>query len=253
MKSILRTLKLILTKRIAQPEKLDGMDKYSVLVTGASKGIGLAIAETLLVSGARVGLMARSFEEDLSGLVDTHKDNIILITGDVTNESDVSMAVEQICDSFGSLDVLINNAGSFSEKPVEDLEGAELDRVIDTNVKSLFLTAKYAVPVMKSNKAGLIINIGSKISRNTNVAPNKTLYATSKYAVEGFSNALRKELKPFGIRVTCLMPATVNTFISAKAGNFLSPYRVAQVVSMLIYFKDVDFENFVIKSVHQDI
>ncbi len=110
---------------------------------------------------------------------------------------------------------------------------------------------KYVLPEMKKKKDGFVINIGSKISRNTSVKANKVLYATSKYAIEGMSLALNNELKEFGIRVTCLMPGTANTFLSLSANDFLSPYRIGEVVAMLIKLKDIDFENLVIKSKRQ--
>ena len=105
---------------------------------------------------------------------------------------------------------------------------------------------------MKRKKRGCIVNIGSKISRNTLVGANKTLYATTKYAIEGFSFALNRELKLCGIRVACLMPGTVNTFPSLAAKNYLSPYQVAEMIVLIIRSESIDFESVVFKSWRQD-
>jgi len=106
---------------------------------------------------------------------------------------------------------------------------------------------------MKKQKSGTIINIGSKISRNSKVEAKKTLYTLTKYAVEGFSFALNRELRPFGIRVVCLMPGTVNTFFSRKYKDFMSTYDVAEIVNFIIKMDQVDFESVVFKSKRQDI
>src|SRR5438034_6267671 len=141
----------------------------------------------------------------------------------------------------------------FLHKPVDDVSSAEFDRIVSANIKGMFLMTKEVLPYMKKRREGYIINIGSKISHNTNVAPNKVLYAMTKHAVEGFSFALNKELKSFGVRVTCLMPGTVSTFLSLKSKEFLSPSQIALIVSHIIKMKDIDFESIILKSVKQDI
>jgi short-subunit dehydrogenase len=224
-----------------------------VLVTGASRGIGEAISRVLLEEGASLVVVARSKRELEAKFPDTSGASVLRIAADVTSESDVAHAVQEAIAKYGKIDVLVNNAGMFLEKPVDQITSEELNSLIQTNIAGVVRMTGAVVSHMKKNGGGLIINIGSKISHNTNVLPNKTLYAMTKYAVEGFSSALRNELRPFGIRVTCLMPGTVNTFFSLKGGNYLHPRHVAQVISMIIRLSDIAFEDFVIKSKNQDI
>lgn len=224
-----------------------------IIITGASKGIGYAVAEVLLKAGCKVVLIARSRSDiklHFSG-VDTK--NILQISADVTSEKDMDDVIKKTVSHFGKIDVLINNAGQNIEAPLDEVSVDDFSKILDTNVKGVFIACKKVLPIMKLQKGGTIINIGSKISHNTNISPNKVVYATSKYALEGFTFALNKELKKCGIRAICLMPGTVNTFISRGIDKFMSPYDVASVVLMVLKLKNIDFEGLVFKSVKQDI
>lgn len=196
-------------------------------------------------------MISRNIEElkaDFLGV-----DNVLLINADLTNESDLDKAIELILKRFGKIDVLVNNAGINIHKSIENVTKNEFESVINLNLTAVFMLCKKVIPLMKTQKSGLIINIGSKISHNTNVGPNKVTYAASKYALEGFSLALSKELYSFNIRVSCLMPATINTFLSKKAKDFMSPYDIASVVIMLIKFNKISFESVVFSSSKQNI
>ncbi len=229
-----------------------GIKNEVVIITGASRGIGKALAEVLYKNGARLVLIARGgFSQANSQEFDSKR--VLLIKADITRQVDIKGVIRKTLKKFEKVDVLINNAGQFIDRPLEKTSAEEYESVIATNIKGTFLMAKAVIPYMKKQRDGLIVNVGSKISRNTNVSPNKVLYATSKYAVEGFSFALNKELKPFGIRVTCLMPGTVNTFASLKSRQYLSPYDVAELILMIIKFKNIDFESIVFKSKAQNI
>ena len=226
-----------------------------VVVTGASRGIGKAICDLLLEQGARVVAISRDIDNLKRSLGGQKYLNskILLIKCDITSEGQVTSAFATILKKFQKIDVLINNAAVNSHKAISETTLQEFNQLMDTNIKGIFLTCRAAIPVMKEKKDGLIINIGSKISHNTNVGPNKVLYATSKYAVEGFTYALRSELSSFGIRVTCLMPGTVNTFISRRVRQFLSPFDVANLVLMILKFKEINFESILFKSKRQEI
>ncbi len=230
--------------QVISPESKD-LHNTVIVVTGGSSGIGKAIAEIATSQGATVVVIARH--------VDENKADGLCIKADIRNKAEVELAVQTILKKYGKIDVLINNAGIFLDKEFEKITETEYDSIINTNLKGTFFVAQAVVPSMKQHKSGTIINIGSKISHNTNVASRKVLYATTKYAIEGFSYALYKELCPFGIRVSCVMPGTVNTFVSLKSKDYLPPHELAFFIITMIKLKQVDFEGVVLKSVHQNI
>ncbi len=222
-----------------------------VVITGASKGIGKSTAEILLSRDAKVVVMSRDGKELEKTFI--NKKNCLIISGDVSSENDCKRVFNKTIEAFGKIDVLINNAGIFKGNFIENMSEKDWDALMSVNLKGVFLMSKSVISEMKKNKKGLILNIGSKISHNRNIESQKVAYATTKYAVEGFSYALGNELKPFGIRVSCLMPATVNTFRSLDPGRYLSQYKLAEIISMLIKHEDVHFESIILKSVRQDI
>lgn len=227
------------------------LDDHVVIITGATGNIGKALTEGLYKKGASLTLVSRNISKPKD--VNWDPQRILLLNADCTAEEDVDSIVQETIKKYGKIDVLINCAGQFLNKPFNETSVKDYESVLDNNLKSTFLMSKAVIPVLRKNKDGLIINFGSKISHNTNITPHKVLYAAAKYAVEGFSFALNKELKPYGIRVVCLMPATVQTFVSLHPENYLSPYDVASIVLMIIKFKDIDFESIVFKSVKQNI
>lgn len=230
----------------------DDLTGKVIVLTGARKGIGHAIATVLLAEGASVVLVGR----DIDGLKKEFKnksEKTLFIKGDVTQESDCKKIVAETVKKYNKIDVLINNVGNFFGSTVETIDEKKWDAMMEVNVKGMFLMSKHTVPVMKKNESGLIVNMGSKVSHNTNVSPHMTVYAAAKYAVEGFSLALEKELQPFNIRVSCIMPATVNTVMSLNAKNQLSTYRIGQVISLLIKLDTVTFQSIILKSKNQEI
>lgn len=253
IKNLKKTFSLMLANKVIASQPLAELTGKVVLITGANKGIGYAIFEELYQSECKVALFVRNKEKLSDILLDKKGENILIVEGDVRNFADCTKAVQETVSHFGKLDVLINNAGTFIEKPLEETTHEELAKMIETNLNGVIQTSIEASKIMKKQKSGTIINIGSKISHNTNIMPNKTLYAATKYGVEGFSFALNKELKAFGCRCVCLMPGTVNTFFSIQSGNYMPPQRVAQIVAQVIKFEDIDFEGIVFKSVKQEI
>lgn len=233
-------------------ESSNDLNGHVIIITGASRGIGKATAEILYNEGASLVLISRHLSNLEKAFLDFDRERTLLLAGDVTQENDANKIIKETMNKFGKVDVLINNAGIFIEKPIEETSLEEFEALMGTNVKGPFLMSKAAIPEMKKKKDGLILNIGSKISHNTNILPNRVLYATSKYAIEGMSNALNRELKKSGIRTTCLMPGPVINYFSLEGKDFLSPYSIGQVISTIIKYKDVDFENFVIMSKKQD-
>ncbi len=234
---------------ITKTNDLEGM---VIVVTGASRGIGNIIAKRLLKSGAAVVAVSRNKKELTASFVSSGT-MLMILQGDVTKKEDVEKIIETVITKYGKIDVLINNAGKIISKRFEHISLEDFNEVMDVNLKGMFLMSQSAIPFMKKKKQGFIINIGSKISHNTNVAPGMTLYAASKYAVEGFSFALNKELKQTGVRVSCLMPGTVNTYFSKSSYEYLNPRDLASLVTLMINHKNIDFESMVFKSIRQDI
>lgn len=210
-----------------------------IVVTGGTGGIGKAICKVLSRKGATVVSVSR-YGDNTPGLYS--------LKVNITKKSEVEKALSAIFKKYGKIDVLVNCAGIVTFKEFGLTTEEDYDEVMDTNVKGVFLMSAGVVVYMKKKKKGLIINIGSKISHNTHVAPKKVLYATSKYAIEGFSLALGRELKKDGIRVTCLMPGTVNTFISFKSRQYLTAENVGFVIAMIIIMEHVDFDSILMKS-----
>jgi 3-oxoacyl-[acyl-carrier protein] reductase len=240
---------------ILEPYIQENVKNKVVIVTGASKGIGLAVTEVLLNQGAKVIGIARNFdqmEKNLSKYL-TSKYTLELMKCDITNPDEVSNTIKFVLRKFKKIDVLINNAGIFQEIPIEKVANKQINEIIDTNIKGTIYFCRQVISQMKIQQSGFIINIGSMITKNSHIESNKSLYALTKYAIEGFSNALNHELFPDGIKVTCLLPATVNTFFSRKSKTYLNPYNLGQIICMMISMPNIDFKNLVIKSIKQDL
>lgn len=236
-------------KIIISPD--DNLKGKVIILTGASKGIGNSTAEVLLKNGALLTLVARHTSE----LKKTYSNNpnCLVMSADIRSRSDCKKVARKTFETFGRINVLINNAGVFLKDNLENISEEQYDLIMNTNIKGMFSMSSAVIPFMKKDKRGLIINMGSKISHNTNVRARMVLYATTKYAIEGFSYALGRELKPFGIRVTCLMPGTVRTFRSFNASQYLSPYRLGEIISTLVKYDDIHFESIILKSYKEEI
>ena len=219
---------------MAESRSLSG--KVAV-VTGGSRGIGLATARTLLEQGASVAI---------TGLAQSHLDaagealgaagRLLPIRADVRKYGDVERALADASAKFGGIDVLINNAGVGVFKPVSDMSADEWHQVIDTNLSGVFYCCHAVLPMMKTRGGGWIINVSSLASRNA--MPNGAAYCASKSALNAFSEALMQEVRYDGIRVACVLPGSVNTgfgsLSNTKSDWALSPDDVAQVISDLI-------------------
>jgi len=232
---------------IAPPDNLVGQ---VVLVTGAAGQIGQTLVKQFLALGARV--IAVDLDQAKLDKTFTSHPQLLCLQADIQKEADVQAVVSAGLKKFGQVDVLINNAGIFLlDKNLETLSVSEFEAIMNVNVKGMFLFCKALLPSMKKRHHGLIINIGSKISHNTNVTGKKVMYATTKYAVEGFSQALQSELFGTGIRVTCLMSATVSTFQSLQSKKYLETAEIASVIAHIIAHPHISYEHLLIQSVDQ--
>ncbi len=198
------------------------MSTLVVLVTGASSGIGKAIAQAMLAKGYTVYATARQ-QDALADLPDVHP--LVL---DVTQEKSMVQVVQAIASEQQTIDVLINNAGFALNGPVEELSLDDIRNEFETNVFGLVRMTQLVLPLMRTKHCGHIINIGS--IGGTFTAPGAGAYHASKYAVEAFTDALRYEVREFGIQVSLIQPTGVHTPFFAKQAATLpqtgdeSPY-----------------------------
>lgn len=234
------------------PEGDELKDKV-VLITGATGGVGHAVTEVLYKKGATIAMMCRhpDKQKELFGSYDQKR--TLLLTGDVNKPNDCKNAVEKTVNKFHKIDAVINCAGVMIFKALEEINEEEWEKLFNTNVKGIFHMSKAVIPYMKKQKDGLIVNVGSKISHNTNVTEKKVLYTTSKYAVEGFSLSLNNELRKYGIKVSCIMPGTINTFPSLQSHTYLPAHRIGQIIAYMIMLDDVHFEGIIFKSKYQNL
>ena len=206
------------------------------IVTGASRGIGKAIALLLALQGAKVVAMARS-EKELLDL--TNKTQGLGLIADVSDEADAEYVVQETLRQLGRLDILVCNAGVGSFNELEQFDAAEWDRIFDTNVKGTFLLCKAAVPHFKAQTRGHIVGIVSDVAKRT--FAHGTAYGASKFAQDAVLASLRKEVRPHGIKVSTIYPGLVDTYFndttpgSAEAEKtHLRPADVAQAVRYVL-------------------
>lgn len=203
------------------------------LVTGASSGIGLEVAKQLGAHGVAVGLFARN-QPKLARLAEKLGESLAL-PGDVTRYEDLERAVQQIEAHFGGLDFLINNAGIGIFKPVHELTQEDWQRVVQTNLTGAFYATKAAVPAMQKRGGGHIINMGSLAGKNA--FANGAAYNASKFGLLGFSEAAMLDLRYYGIRVSSILPGSVDTPFAGNSTGApwkIQPQDIAQAVLYLL-------------------
>jgi NADP-dependent 3-hydroxy acid dehydrogenase YdfG len=183
-----------------------------IIITGASSGIGEATAEKLAAHGAKVVLTARREDrlKELKKKIEGAGGQALVIAADVTRKEDWKRVVEQTQESFGDVDVLINNAGLMPLSFAKKLKTDEWDKMVDVNIKGVLNGVAAVLPKMMDNKRGHIVNISSVAGRK--LFPGGSVYCATKFAVRAFSEGLRNELAPeFNIRITAIEPGAVAT------------------------------------------
>jgi 3-oxoacyl-[acyl-carrier protein] reductase len=184
------------------------LDGKTALVTGAASGFGLGIARTFAREGARVVLV--DIDGEGAQAAARGIDGSVAVAADVTKAADVNRAVEAAVGSFGRLDILVNNAGtSHRNRPMLDVPEEEFDRVFAVNVKSIYLFAQAAVPAMRRQRGGVIVNVGS--TAGLRPRPGLTWYNGTKGAVHAITKSMAIELAPDRIRVCALAPVAGET------------------------------------------
>ncbi len=184
------------------------------IVTGASRGIGKAIAFKLAEQGTKLALIGSSEEIQQTGkeLREKGFHHIETFQVDVANEQQMNNMVAKTLEKFGQIDILVNNAGIGFFKPVEETTLDEWKKVFEVNVQGVFIGTKAVLPHMKARKSGTIITISSDVGRYT--IPNGAAYTATKYAVQGFSGSLAQEVREYGIRVGTINPGMVDTYFA---------------------------------------
>lgn len=183
----------------------------SILLTGASKGIGKALALSLASQSVNLGLVARSEAElnEIKAEVEQLGSKCLVFAGNVADENVAKSAINGMVAAFGKLDFLINNAGYGVFGPTESYSAELWSDVYDVNVKGTFMFSKEALTPMKAAQEGHIINIASDVAKR--VFDGGALYCSSKFAQDAFSAALRKEVRKDGIKVSVIYSGLVDT------------------------------------------
>lgn len=179
----------------------------TVVVTGASRGLGLACAEAFAAQGAEVVLVSRGTEEleRAAAAIRARGGHARAVACDVTQPADV----HELFAGLGRCDVLINNAGGNRPQPFVDVDLATLDQLIMLNVRAMFVTAQAAARRMIAQRSGVILNMSSQMGHVG--AANRTVYCMTKHAVEGLTKAMAVELAPHGVRVNSIAPTYIET------------------------------------------
>ena len=212
----------------------------SAIVTGSTKGIGRAIAEALARQGMNVCVSGRKAEEveaTVAELGDAGEGSVTGMVCDVRDYEEVQAMVAHAVSEMGGLDVLVNNAGIGIFKRVDETSAEEFRAVLETNLFGVFYCCREAIPQMKKGDGGYIINISSLAG--TNAHPQMSAYNASKFALNGFSEALMQEVRHDGIKVSYIMPGSVNTYFGGDAPSDEKSWQlqsedIAQVVIDLL-------------------
>jgi NAD(P)-dependent dehydrogenase (short-subunit alcohol dehydrogenase family) len=220
---------------------MSNIEGKSAIVTGATRGIGLAIARTLLQLRAHVFVCARTsadVDQTVAALSSQYGDRIHGTACDVRSYNEVGSMVARASQALGGVDILINNAGIGSRSYVANMPVEEWDSTIQTNLSGVFYCCHAVLPLIKHRGGGYIINIGSLAGKNA--FPGGAAYCASKFALIGFTEALMQEVRYDHVRVSHIMPGSVNTGFGRDGRQDpgtswkLAPEDVATVVVNLL-------------------
>lgn len=182
------------------------------IVTGGTRGIGYEIVRKFLINGAKVALFGSKMET-VNKAIDALKNennkyDVLGLYPALENEKEVSEAFKKVKESFGHIDIVVNNAGVSSSTPLLNYTEEEYDKISDLNIKSVFICSKVAIDYLKETK-GVILNTSSMVSIYGQ--PSGVMYPASKFAVNGLTKSLARELAPMGIRVNAVAPGIIET------------------------------------------
>lgn len=223
---------------------MSALSGKSAIVTGASRGIGLAIARALAREGVRLGLLSRT-RPDLGGE---------FVACDLADLEQIPAAVRQLLERLGTVDFLINNAGTFLEQSVPDMQLADWERVQRVNLTAPFLLTREVLPHMITRREGRIVNVSSTSGMQGYL--HQSAYCASKHGLLGFSRSLALEVKPHNIHVHALCPGGVDTDLikgtclgeRLKGQPMINPEDIAEMVLFLLRQPDnIDLAEVVVR------
>ncbi|NTW00208.1 MAG: SDR family NAD(P)-dependent oxidoreductase [Oscillochloris sp.] len=216
------------------------MFQKTVLITGASRGIGRATAHALAAPGIRLILVARSVDslEELCGALGPSGAQVVMVPADVTDEMAVNDLVQTAAGPAGNIDVFIHSVGGALVQPFIEISLQDWETSLRTQLTSLFLVCKAVVPRMR--RGGLIVNVSSVAAREA--FPGWAAYIAAKHGALGLAAAIREEFRPQGIRVTSILPAATDTTLwdmvpgDWKRANMLRPEDVAAAIATVVSY-----------------
>jgi 3-oxoacyl-[acyl-carrier protein] reductase len=215
-----------------------------VLITGAGRGIGRALALAFAAEGTRLALQGKTKKnlEKVQKELKPFGVKSVVLAGDVADEGTVSRCVAGAEQQLGPIDVLVNNAGIFATGPVDKIDALVFDRVLAVNLRGPFLMSRAVLPGMKSRRRGHIVNIVSTAGRRG--FPGGAAYCASKFGLAGMTEAMRYDVRAFDVRVSCVFPSSVATDLAREhdAGlneaRAIQPDDVARAVVALVKMDD---------------
>lgn len=203
----------------------------TAIITGSGRGIGRAIALAMAAQGANIVVNDVNMEsaDEVVAEIEAMGRQAIAVKADVTAEEQVLAMVEACINRFGKLDILVNNAGIIQTAPVTEIDGKDWDRVMEVNLKGVFLCCKAALAPMKAQHGGKIINIASVAGKRGGGLLGNSCYSASKGGVIAFTKSLARESGPFGINVNAITPAFTDTEMTRS----IAPDKKEFIIKML--------------------
>ena len=203
----------------------------TAIITGSGRGIGRAIALAMAEQGANIVVNDVNMESagEVVAEIEAMGRQAIAVKADVTSEEQVKAMIETCINRFGKLDILVNNAGIIQTAPVTEIDGKDWDRVMEVNLKGVFLCCKAALAPMKAQHGGKIINIASVAGKRGGGLLGNSCYSASKGGVIAFTKSLARESGPFGINVNAITPAFTDTEMTRS----IAPDKKEFIIKML--------------------
>jgi len=208
------------------------------LVTGASRGIGFAVAQNLAGLGAKLALCARDPKrlETAAAALEQNGATVLAVPADVRSTGDVETLARKTEQSLGAVEILVNNAGIGIFAPIHEASEEQWDSVLDTNLKAVFLLSRAVAPGMIQRRSGHIVNVVSLAGKSA--FAGGSIYCASKWGLLGLTQCMAEDLRPYGIRVSAVCPGSVATDFSPHAGKdtrkMLQPEDVAHAVESIV-------------------